>query len=84
MHDVQQILEEIEALPAAEQQRLHRALGARLGRSPMSEEEFADMLSNSGKLTRPERSHGTPADQRVKPIEISGEPLSETIIRERR
>lgn len=84
MSSVAQILEDIEALPEDEQRQLHDALGQRLNPPQMTEEEFADMLARKGIIRRSDRSKATPPDQRVKPVPIKGEPLSETVIKERR
>ena len=67
-----------------ERRRLHRALGERLNARPMTEEEFAEMLARAGKLTRPDRGKATPTDQRAKPMTVTGEPLSKTVIKDRR
>jgi len=51
----------------------------------MTEEEFAEEIERKGILTRPKGPRPDPATYRdPRLIEIEGEPLSETIIRERR
>lgn len=84
MSDIVQILEKIEELPVDEQRRLLKTLGERLDSRPKTEEEFAEMRVRAGKMTRPDKSGATPADQLPDPVPITGEPLSETVIKERR
>lgn len=80
---IQSILDEIDGLPKDEQQRLYQELTERLAPT-MSEEEFAESLAKMGKVSRPARQAAALSDQPHEPVPISGEPLSETIIRERR
>jgi putative addiction module CopG family antidote len=52
---------------------------------PMTEEEFDRQLMKSGLLASVlPRPAGSPAPREFQPVKIEGEPLSETIIRERR
>jgi hypothetical protein len=88
------LLESINALPPEQMEQLRRELDRKRGpyrereqqppRQPMSEADFKRQLLESGLMT----SLPTPADPAARPafppVKIEGEPLSETIIRERR
>jgi putative addiction module CopG family antidote len=51
----------------------------------LSEQEFAQKLVQSGLLSAvPPRFATPPGDRNFQPVDIQGEPLSETVIRERR
>lgn len=53
--------------------------------APLTEEELDRRLVEAGLLAGvPPRREGTPAPRDFQPIRIEGEPLSETVIRERR
>lgn len=74
------------ALKPTEQWRLLEMLEAWLtpGRTPLSEEEFAQEMLRQGILDQVAAPWTDPADfDSYKPIEIKGKPLSETIIEER-
>jgi hypothetical protein len=83
-----EILNEIHKLPPAQQKELKEKLfeetGANGATKPqMSEEEFLQQLYAEGFITHiPEKY--TDEDDDFEPVEIEGEPISETIIRERR
>lgn len=86
MADVERLLE---GLSVDELRRLRSAVDERLAWDEMSEQEkedaFERMLLQKGVISRiPDRSASTPEDQRPAPIVVEGEPVSETIIRERR
>src|SRR5262245_57708729 len=52
---------------------------------PLTEEQLLQYMYEVGKITQlPDRSADLDDDDDDEPIEIEGEPLSETIIRERR
>lgn len=83
---VDEIIREIAELPETEQRTIHDAIGKRLhGRSEQElEEEFARKMEAEGKLRRPDRSRRIAAEDRAPIVHVTGEPVSETIIRERR
>jgi len=82
-----EILNEISKLPAHERQRIHKRLDDDLHRenavSPEEsrEREFERMLLAEGIIK--EIPSGWNDDDDFEPIEISGQPLSETIIEDR-
>ncbi len=90
------ILGSINALSPEQVRQLRRELGNKLGSSPASsqppltEEELADQeaqrsLFEAGLLSeiKPPRRFSTGTEEFI-PIVIKGEPLSETVVRERR
>jgi hypothetical protein len=83
-----EILNEIHKLPLAQQKELKDKLFEETeingeAKSQMSEEEFLQQLYAEGFITHiPEKY--TDEDDDFEPVEIEGEPISETIIRERR
>ena len=84
----QEILKEIYKLPAAEQDQITESLlenNKRNIRSTpgMSREEFLQHLFDKNLITHIPKDLDD-EDDNFEPIEIEGEPLSETIIRERR
>jgi len=50
----------------------------------LTEEEFEQRLSQTGFATIPAHPVGSPISWDFQPIKIKGEPLSDTVIRERR
>lgn len=83
-----ELLAEIQKLPVDEQRRLLETLAQSVGgqsapRPSMSEDEFAQHLLSQGIITHLPTGI-TDGDDDFEPIEVEGEPLSETIIRERR
>jgi hypothetical protein len=79
--DVERIAQEIKGLNAAERDQLLALVQSSATRQPMTEEEFETMLLEQGKLvSRPTREPRPPWT----PIKISGPPLSQTIIEDRR
>jgi putative addiction module CopG family antidote len=74
-----------EAITEAVRLLRHRLQEQAATARPMTEEEFDRQLMESGLLASiPPRQAGTPAPRDFQPVKIEGEPLSETIIRERR
>jgi len=79
--DVERIAEEIKSLEPAERDRLLALVQSSEEKPRMTEEEFETMLFEQGKLvSRPTREPTPPWT----PINISGPPLSQTIIEDRR
>jgi len=86
----QELLAEIQKLPPEERHQLLDALtgdvsnGAQTGQ-PMSEDEVERILFARGIIGEiPDPSAYTDEDEDFEPIEVLGQPLSETIIEERR
>jgi hypothetical protein len=85
--DTQQIIVEASKLPVDEQRKLVETLNANINKTNLSEEErreqeVLETLLAKGVISRiPPRWND---DEDFEPEEIEGEPLSETIIRERR
>ncbi|MFQ5734770.1 MAG: hypothetical protein ACE5KM_22780 [Planctomycetaceae bacterium] len=84
MVQLAKVIDELDSLSADDLRRLRVELHKRLVGIPPTEEEFAEMLEADGVLTRPKREASEWQREPFTPIEIKGEPLSETIIRERR
>jgi hypothetical protein len=81
------ILSSIEALSPDQMRRLLRELQSRMtgtGQPPLSEAEFKRQLLESGLMTSLPTPPDPAARRAFQPVKIEGEPLSETIIRERR
>jgi hypothetical protein len=79
--DVERIAQEIKSLNSAERDQLLALVQSGETRQSMTEEEFETMLLEQGKLvSRPTREPRPPWT----PIKISGPPLSQTIIEDRR
>lgn len=79
--DVEQIFQEIKSLNPAERDQLLALVQSSDAKQPMTEEEFEEMLLARGIIrSRPTRVPRPP----WKPIAISGPPLSQTIIEDRR
>jgi hypothetical protein len=88
MSTLEKILEEIKSLAPEEQAKVRELLDS-LQTSPTgtpSREEYEKYLLAKGVISHiPTRTGKRPEELRdFKPIEVEGEPLSETIIRERR
>ena len=85
-----EIIHEINRLPLAEQKQVLETLGENIKRIEMSEEERLEQLVLERLLAKgiiskiPPRWNIDDEDDDFEPIEIEGEPLSETIMRERR
>jgi hypothetical protein len=82
--DTQQIISEIQKLPFVEKKKVLNVLQAETEKS-LSEEEIQQILYSEGVIGNlPNLSDYTDEDEDFAPIKISGEPISETIIKERR
>ena len=84
----QEIIKEIYKLPPFEQERIAESVlknqdESNRAKSQMTEAEFAEYLLAKGVIRRVPQVI-TEEEDNFKPIKIMGEPLSETIIRERR
>jgi hypothetical protein len=85
--NVQQIIAEASKLPLEEQRKLLTTLAANLKQLHVSEEEKREHKALETLLAKGIISRIPPRwneDEEFEPEEITGEPLSETIIRERR
>lgn len=80
---IEQLWQQISALPLPQQQELRDRLNACLSK-PISEDEFEEMLEAKGMLIRPKISTKLSSHQKYTPVENKGRPLSEIIIEERR
>jgi hypothetical protein len=79
--DVERIAEEIKGLEPAERDQVLALVQSSDAKRPMTEEEFVETLLARGVIrSRPTRAPRPP----WKPIDISGPPLSQTIIEDRR
>ncbi|MGH9902871.1 MAG: hypothetical protein ACRD68_13770 [Pyrinomonadaceae bacterium] len=88
MSTLEKILEGIKSLTPAEQARVRELLDSLQPsqKDPPSREEYEKYLLAKGVISHiPTRTGKRPEELKdFKPIEVEGEPLSETIIRERR
>lgn len=86
----QELLTEIQKLPPEKRQLLLDALAGDMDKGaqtdqPMSEDEVERILFARGIIGEiPDPSAYTDEDEDFEPIEVPGQPLSETIIEERR
>jgi hypothetical protein len=86
----QELLAEIQKLPPEEQRRLLEALSRSISQQPeprpaISEDEVDRILFEKGIIGNiPDPTAYTDEDDDFEPIEVTGKPLSETIIEERR
>jgi hypothetical protein len=85
--NLEQVLNKVKALSPDEQQQLLNALNSILQNAPaqMTEDEFEQRMAKRGVISgvKPPITDFEPYKQR-KPIEVKGQPISETIIEERR
>lgn len=86
MSTLEAILEEIKSLTPADQAKVRELLDslAPLKKEPPSRAEYEKYLLAKGVISHIPSRQIPPERRDFKPIEIEGEPLSETIIRERR
>lgn len=84
MADLKRIVEELDELSEGDLRKLHVILHGRLMGTPPTEEKFDEVLESQGIITRPRRDQSKWHTEPFTPVVIEGEPLSETIIRERR
>lgn len=81
------VLEQVKTLTAAEQRQLRDQLDALIGArpAPLTEEEFARQMVAEGFMAAPAPDGtATFADSEWEPVPVIGEPVSQTIINERR
>jgi hypothetical protein len=85
-----ELIAEIQKLPLNEQKRVLKALSSCIrqqaaGEQPLSEDEVEQILFDKGIIARPpDLSMYTDTDEDFDPIEVAGEPLSQTILEDRR
>ncbi len=85
MSALEKILEEIKSLTPAAQAKVRELLDSlEPPPPPVSREEYEKYLLAKGIITHIPSRQIPPERRDFKPVEIEGEPLSETIIRERR
>lgn len=87
MSTLERLLEEIRSLTPAELAKVRELLDSLppAPAVPPSREEYEKYLLAKGIISHiPTRQPPSPEREAFKPIEVEGEPLSETIIRERR
>ena len=82
-----QLIEQVKALPPIERQKVRQALAEAESEVPHStpEDQFQKRLVQCGLLAAPKNpARNQAAFDRFVPVPIQGKPLSETIIEERR
>ena len=82
----QEIISQAQKLPIRQQREIVQTLSQNLGETQdnkLTEAEVAEILLAKGIISQIP-SHWNDDDEDFEPIEIEGEPISETIIRERR
>lgn len=85
-----ELIVEIQKLPVEEQRKLLDILSRKLAQSeeprqPVSESEVDRLLLEKGIISHvPDPAFYTDEDEDFEPIEVTGKPLSQTIIEERR
>lgn len=84
--ELDRLVEQVTALPNDQQRRFRELLDANGSRPPASspEESFKQRLLRSGLLCEIKRTVPTASTPRHPRVDIPGEPLSETVIKERR
>lgn len=85
--NLEKVLEEVKTLTAEELMQVRNLIDSILthSTSASTEDLLNQRLLASGLIRRiPPRTVDSPSQDRFTPVEISGEPLSEIIIRERR
>ncbi len=83
---LEKIIEEVRVLPPEELRQVRKVVDSLLSESAkpkMTEEEFAHYLAAKGIISLPEES-AEDDDDDWEPIEVTGQPLSEMIIEDRR
>ena len=88
MMTTQEIIKTVKSLPLDEQEKVFDALQGSLRRetkTTISEDEVERILFERGIIGNiPNRADYTDEDDDFEPIEVSGKPVSETIVEERR
>jgi Arc/MetJ-type ribon-helix-helix transcriptional regulator len=75
---------EDEAIADAVRAWVLRRTGKSAAPTPLTEDQLEQQLTQTGLLALPSRQAAAPSHSVFPPIPIQGEPLSETVIRERR
>jgi hypothetical protein len=82
------VIEEVKTLTPDELQQVRTAVDSLLAETPpphMTEDEFEQYLAAKGVISLPQVSEDDDADNEDwEPVEVTGKPLSEMIIEERR
>jgi hypothetical protein len=82
------VIEEVKTLPPEELQQVREVVDSLLNEAPkpqMTEDEFERHLAAKGIISLPDTSEDeTDDDDNWEPVEVTGKPLSEIIIEERR
>ena len=84
---IERVLEEVRALTPGEQRQVHTLLNSLLENPhpKTTEDEFLQMLLQKGIINNiPTPADDADEDDEFEPIEVQGQPLSETVIEERR
>ena len=85
---VERVLEEVKALTPGEQRQVHTLLNSLLenqAHPQTPEDEFLQMLLQKGIIANiPNPAADADEDDAFEPVEVQGQPLSETVIEERR
>ena len=85
-----EVLNEVQKMPVAEKRHVLRELTEQLEESTLNgysekERRFLDSMKRKGLITKlPLRKPDNARRLKFKPVKVEGEPVSETIIRERR
>jgi len=81
----QEIIREIQKLPFEQKKEVISSVSEEFEQKRLTEDEFEQILFAEGIVGKPPNlDEYTNDDEDFEPIEIEGEPISETIIRERR
>ena len=82
---VEELVQQVRSLPRDDQRRFRELLDAPQAetKAPMTEEQFLEHLLRIGMISEIKRPDRTASPRPFNRIQIEGEPLSETIIRER-
>jgi hypothetical protein len=88
MSTVEKVLEEVKTLTPGEQRLVHTLLNSLLenqAHPQTTEGEFHQMLLQKGIISNiPNPAADADEDEAFEPVEVQGQPLSETVIEERR
>lgn len=84
---VEQIVNEVQTLSAEDLRKVRNAVNSILEtketESPMTEQEFAQYLYEKGVIGKPPPLTDFSRYENYQPVKVEGEPVSETIIKER-
>ena len=88
MSTVEKVLEEVKTLTPGEQRQVHTLLNSLLenqAHPQTAEGEFHQMLLQKGIISNiPNPADDADEDDEFEPVDVQGQPLSETVIEERR